>query len=250
MPYPTIDDATARAWWREWNRSAEATGGRCEPPEPPDAERSERGGDHDWPRLADEVVADLSGGLERAKSTAAFEAEACTLLHDRLPRDRALSDPGFWIWFAVVPGLPLALERYGETEKTPIPNVLNFTSRSAKETLFYRLWVRAEVALDPNRPDPYELARYGDVDFWRSHMFRQTFSEHRDLLTALVKFQYPSGPNGPPRLKGKNQSELRELVKYLRRACANVTVEMMDESRAAAFVESEWRKIESAGDVA
>jgi hypothetical protein len=247
MPYPVLDDLTARAWWKDWKRQAEAEGGPCEPPEVPPADRAENGGDHDWSSIADEAVAELREALAREGGAAKFEAAACVLLHRSLPTDEALTDPAFWTWFSVAPGLPLIRERYPSTEKKPVPDVQNFTSRSAKETLLYRLWVRAEVARDPERDDPYELARYGDVDFWRSHMFRQTFAEHRDLLTALVAFQYPEGPNGPPRLKGKNQAELRELVKYLRRACANLTVEMMDVERARRFVETEWSKVEAAG---
>ena len=246
MPYPVLDDVAARAWWREWKRDAETAGRPCEPPEVPSADRAEGGGDHDWSAIAGEAVAELRRTLAPGDGTAKFEAAACVLLHRRLPSDEALTDPGFWVWFAVVPGLALIRERYPATETKPVPDVQNFTSRSAKETLFYRLWVRAEVAREPSREDPYELARYGDVDFWRSHMFRQTFAEHRDLLTALVAFQYPEGPEGPPRLRGKNQAELRELVKYLRRACANLTVEMMDEERARRFVETEWNKVEAA----
>ena len=188
-------------------------------------------------------MAELRRTLARGDGTAKFEAAACVLLHRRLPSDEALTDPGFWVWFAVVPGLALIRERYPTPGKPYVPGVENFTSRTVKETLFYRARVRAEVARDPSREDPDELARYGDVDFCRSHMFRQTFAEHRDLLTALVAFQYPEGP---PRLRGKNQAELRELVKYLRRACANLTVEMMDEERARRFVETEWNKVEAA----
>lgn len=247
MPYPVIDDLAARAWWREWNARANAgeVPQRHPPPDRP-APGEEEGGDrHDWHPIAERAIAELMRLLETSDGSAAFEAEACVLLHRSLPPDPALADPGFWAWFAIVPGLDLVLARYAATAARPIPDLKNFSTASGKETLFFRLWVRAELAHDPYGEDPYELARYGDVDFWRSHVFRQMFSGYRELLAAFIRFQFPEGPGGSPRLTGKNQWELRELVKYLRRAFANIEVELMDRDRAFAFIAGEWRKIET-----
>jgi hypothetical protein len=247
MPYPIVEDMAARAWWRGWDAMARgpADPQRCAPPPSPAVGQSDSGASHDWTALAEKVVAALSDSLADKSAGAAFEAEAAIIMHKGLPSDEALADPQFWIWLAVVPGNQLVLDRYAPTQPKPIPHRSNFTSASAKETLFYRLWLRAEIARDPAAEDEYHLARYGDVDFWRSHVFRQMYAEHHDLLAAFLEFQYPNGPSGDPRLKGTNQSEIRELVKYLRRAFANVNVEMMDQARALRFIEGEWAKIEA-----
>jgi hypothetical protein len=143
---------------------------------------------------------------------------------------------------ATTPGLGLIRRRYPGKGDAQIPDRLNFTSASARETFFYRLWVRAELAHDPALQDPYELARYGDIDFWRSHVFRQMSTETAPLLAAFIRFQHPSGPDGKKRL---TQEQIRELVKYMRRAAANVLVEALDEEEAARFVKEQWNKIQT-----
>ena len=89
--------------------------------------------------------------------------------------------------------------------------------------------------------DPYELAEYGDIDFWRSHVFRQMSTESGPLLAAFIAFQHPNGPEGEKRL---SQDDIRELVKYMRRAAANIIIETLDADSANAFVEAQWQKIQ------
>jgi len=249
MTYPTIDEREARAWWRAWNEAAKASDppARCEPPTPPATRKNDLGRPHEWSRIAGELVEDLIALIESADNYARFEAAAGVMIHRKLPFDLALSDPEFWTWFAVEPGRELVLARYRETEASPIPGRNNFTSPSGKETLFYRLWLRSDLAYDSNAEDPYWLAKYGDIDFWRSHVFRQLFAEHRPLVAAFARFQYPDGPEGGARLKGKNQSHIRALVKYLKRALANVDAGLMDEDRAMTFIENQWDKVVQAG---
>lgn len=143
-----------------------------------------------------------------------FEATACVAVHQTLPRDAALADPEFWIWGATGPGLELIRRRYppkmkkdadGE-KRLAIADLKNFTSASARETFFYRLWIRAELAHDPALADPYEFTRYGNIDFWRSHVFRQMSTETGPLLAAFIRFQHPDGPDGKKRL---TQDEIR-----------------------------------------
>lgn len=261
MPYPIVRDEVARAWWKKWANNETA-----EPPEwAPEEDVRPDGADLDWPSIVGDVITELEGmygrvdGPEsqpaagrfarlrgRAKATSRmtnerFEAAACVQIHKALPMDDALADPEFWIWLATRPGLDLIRRRYPPTEKKPVPDRNNFTSSSARETFFYRLWIRAELAHDTRRVDPYELAAYGDVDFWRSHVFRQMSTETGPLLAAFVEFQHPNGPDGEKRL---SQDEIRELVKFIKRAAANIMVETLDEEEAKAFVEAQWRKIQ------
>ena len=266
MPYPIVTDTSARLWWNAWKESGNVQA----PPHPPEPETSIEGGEPDWPTVVARLMDDLGtlydsvdgtqtaerggvvGRITKALGSRAvasttrmtndrFEATACVTVHKALPRDAALADPEFWIWMATGPGLDLIRRRYPGKGEAQIPDRLNFTSASARETFFYRLWVRAELAHDPALEDPYELARYGDIDFWRSHVFRQMSTETGPLLGAFVRFQHPDGPEGKKRL---SQEEIRELVKYMRRAAANVLVEALDEQEAARFVEEQWQKIQ------
>lgn len=261
MPYPIVTDAAARLWWKAWKESDKVD----EPPPSPEPDTSVEGGDHDWSGVVARLMDDLNAlyqagdkpreakrggrrGGKRSKDAGVpmtsdrFEATACIMVHKALPRDAALADPEFWIWMATSPGLSLIRRRYPPSGKAQIPDRLNFTSGSARETFFYRLWVRAELAHDPALADPYELARYGDVDFWRSHVFRQMSTETGPMLAAFIRFQHPKGPDGEKRL---SQHEIRDLVKYMRRAAANMLVETLDEQQAARFVEEQWQKVHS-----
>lgn len=241
------------------------------PPPAPEPELSAGGGTHNWQAIATNVVdklsslyqgVDRSSGRDRAgvvnritqtfsrraevkavsMTTDRFEAAACVVVHQALPRDAALADPEFWIWMATGPGLELIRRRYPGKSGSNIPDCLNFTSPTARETLFYRLWVRAELSYNSVLEDPYDLAQYGDIDFWRSHVFRQMSTEHQPLLAAFIRFQHPDGPEGKKRL---TQREVRELVKYIKRAAANLLVEALDEEEAARFVEEQWRKVQT-----
>lgn len=275
MAYPIVTDASARLWWKTWKES----GRLDEPPEAPEADTSAEGRDLDWSAIIAQLMdalsalydrvdgkghADRSGVLSRlpkafqrqagAKAKALtsdrYEAEACVEVHKALPRDAALADPEFWIWMATGPGSDLIRRRYPpRLKKEPdgvetwaIADIKNFTQANARETFFYRLWVRAELAYDPTLDDPYELARYGDIDFWRSHVFRQMSTEAGPLLAAFIRFQHPEGLDGDKRL---SQEEIRELIKYMKRAAANVLVETLDEQGAEGFVEEQWQKIQA-----
>lgn len=263
MPYPIVREDAARAWWKAWSEIEDA----ATLPEPPEEDVSPDGNDHDWPGIAQGFIEELEGlygrvdgkskgggaqGVlgrvrDRARrieglSNERFEAKACVIIHQALPRDEALADPAFWIWLATRPGLDLVRRRYPPSEKKPIPDRNNFTSGNARETFYYRLWMRAELAYDHGRSDPYELAEYGDVDFWRSHVFRQMSTETGPLLAAFIAFQHPNGPDGEKRL---SQGDLRDMVKYMRRAAANIMVETLNEEEAQAFVEGQWRKIQA-----
>lgn len=241
MAYPVITDANSRKLWREWSDggSEEQLLAGLE------VNTATDGGDHDWPEVVAVMIAELEEiyGRVDAKqlSNDRFEAMACAIIHQALPMDDALADPEFWIWIATVPGRNLIRRRYLPTDRYPIPDLKNYTSSNARETLFYRLWIRAEMAFDPESRDAYQLASYGDIDFWRSHVFRQTSTETGALLKALIEFQHPNGPKGEKRL---SQGDIRQLIKLMKRASANVLVEALDDKSAKKYVETQWQKMQ------
>lgn len=247
MSYPIVKDAVARQWYKTWTESClDQKPAQRVDVESPAVGTAPGGDDHDWPGIAASIMHTLDALL--SESDATFESEGAIALHEALPDDAALRDPEFWIWLASVPGRPLILKRYPLKEgnpsegdggpkpaKSPLPDRNNFFGSSAKETLFFRLWVRAEMGY-VDAKDPWEFVRPGMVDFWRSHVFRQLYAHHRPFLHAFVDFQFPSSTN-PDRVEARlNTSKIRILARELSLACANVVIETLNQAQCAALI--------------
>src|SRR5690606_15786415 len=156
-------------------------------------------------------------GLKNDAERNKFEGSAARLVHSIIPAEtEVLSDPEFWIWLAVV-CFPDTVEwRYGSKDVGTKP--ANYGIGSRTENLLYRLWLRAELVLDEHHADRYHLVDAGQIDFYRSHLFRQGYANARTFARALLRFQYPKA-DSTPNLK---ILEIRELVKRLRRLRANL----------------------------
>lgn len=168
-----------------------------------------------------------------------FEAEACSEIHRLLPFDPdMLADYEFWTWLAVFHFRELVDWRHGGDTGRATP--ANFGIRNGSENLLYRMWLRADAGYRPGESDPesdpYELARRGDQDFWRSHVFRQGYGRCRPLVRALVRYQFPEGSADGATLK---IPEIRELAKRLRRLHPNIVFEYLDEESAYQLVRRE-----------
>lgn len=164
-----------------------------------------------------------------------FEAEACREIHQALPFDPVmLADYEWWTWLAVFRFRELVDWRYGSGNAEAA--AANFGIGNGGENLLYRMWLRADIGYDPKREDPYELARCGGQDFWRSHVFRQSYGRCRALVRALIIYQFPQGPEGEPTL---TIDQMRELAKRLRRIHTNIVFEYLDENCALELVRSE-----------
>jgi hypothetical protein len=161
-----------------------------------------------------------------------FEAEASMIVHSTLSPGEFIGDSEFWTWLAAVHFMKLIAWRYGGSNFAPA----NIGVGAAKENFLFRLWLRAELVLDPNRNDKYELARrQGSIDFWRSHVFRPAYSNARAFARALVEYQYPNS-TGKPRL---SIGEIRELAKRLTRLRSNLYVAFLSEKEAYTLIEQE-----------
>jgi hypothetical protein len=171
-----------------------------------------------------------------------FEAEACSELHRALPFDpQMLGDYEWWMWLAVFHFRELVDWRYGGESGLAAP--ANFGIGNGSENLLYRMWLRADAGYDPARSDPYELARRGDQDFWRSHVFRQGYGRCRSLVRALILYQFPDGSAGNPTLE---TAEIRELAKRLRRLHPNIFLEYLDVNSAYELVRAEAERAKRA----
>lgn len=179
-----------------------------------------------------------NGIKSKADSSAnAFEARAARLVHRSLTTDsEMLADPEFWIWLAVVHFPEVVEWRYRFGNQQSQAQLANYGIGSTTENLLYRLWLRAELVLDHGTKDRYHLCDAGQIDFYRSHLFRQGYANARNFARALLRFQYPSEDRSAPKLK---TAEIRDLVKRLRRVRTNLFLEILQEDECRSVIEAE-----------
>jgi hypothetical protein len=240
MSFPTISAADARRFL-----TALANG---EEPLDPSVRTQTLGPERDWDEIAESIkealtpLRDSAGdGISRQTRVAArFEAMATVEVYKLIPQQHpAVGDPTFWIWLAITHFRDLIGWRYGTGPNEAHPENYGI-GKGGKENLLYRLWMRAEIAYDRGAADPYHIARLGNIDFWRSHVLRQGYSNGRQFARALARFQFPGGPQDKSRL---GTDDIRELAKRLRAARSNLIVEIMDRDRATEFIRGEWSKL-------
>lgn len=192
--------------------------------------------------LRDALGAERAGWPDGFKSKAdpaanGFEGKASRLVHSITPADsEMLADPEFWIWLAVIHFSDLVEWRYRYRKSDGEAQLANYGIGSRTENLMYRLWLRAELVLDEAEIDRYHLAGTGQIDFYRSHLFRQGYANARNFARALLRYQYPNADATVPKLK---TIEIRELVKRLRRMRSNLFLEILPEEECRAVIEAE-----------
>lgn len=262
MPYPIVREDSAKSWFKKWQEACDESGARILPMEFPKVEIKPLGDEFDWTTEVGAVVHRLQA-LLTDEGEKAFEAKGSVLLHESLPDHEALRDPEFWYWVACAVGRELIEARYpfknkdqdsldldSEDQQAPknyLPGRNNFVGQNAKEVLFFRLWIRAEMGMlieaSESASDHYEFAKAGSVEFWRSHLLRVLYAQHRPFLRAFLDFQFPGPDRNKPRL---TIPEIRQLAKDLAKACANVSVEVLDQGQSKAFVERVWARTSAA----
>lgn len=200
--------------------------------------------------FVNELVADMAGiksrfpeGLKNAKNANSFEAIAAKAIHSRVKVGvEILADPDFWLWLAVVQFSDIVEWRYGNPASGTA--AANYGVGARAENLLYRLWLRAELVLDEQDADRYHLCDRGQIDFYRSHLFRQGYANARNFARALLVFQYPhKGDATQPFLK---VDQIRELVKRLRRLRSNLFMEILDEAECRKVIEDELDRVPDA----
>jgi hypothetical protein len=95
------------------------------------------------------------------------------------------------------------------------------------------------MVYDPAGPDPYDLAKRGDVDIWRSHIIRPEYARCPVVRRELIRFQYPDA-TGKRTLKNVH---LRELVKLIRIGEASIAYELLDEKEVASIIAGLAKKV-------
>lgn len=186
------------------------------------------------------TMASFPEGIKSKSDAAAnvFEGNASRVVHEGLTvNSEVLADPEFWIWLAVTHFPDVVEWRYRYGKEGSVAQLANYGVASRAENLLYRLWLRAELVLDDDATDRYHLANSGQIDFYRSHLFRQGYANARNFARALLRFQYPKKSNPTePKLK---TVEIRDLVKRLRRMRSNLFLEILPEEDCRAVIEAE-----------
>ena len=190
-----------------------------------------------------DLIADLAAlkakyptdGMKSQKNANQFEGDAARAIHERVKVSaELLADADFWLWMAVVHFSDIVEWRYGNPEHGT--SLANYGVGARSENLIYRLWLRADLVFDDEADDRYHLCKRGQIDFYRSHLFRQGYANARNFARALLRFQYPQGDTTAPHLK---VDQIRELVKRLRRLRTNLFLEILDEKECRKVIESE-----------
>lgn len=205
----------------------------------------------DGPELPQDFVADLIAdmaaikarfpdGVQSDRSANAFEAQAARAIHQRVNVDAAvLADADYWRWLAVAHFADIVEWRYGSPAGGT--KLANYGIGARTENLLYRSWLRAELVLDEHSGDRYHLCDRGQIDFYRSHLFRQGYANARGFARALLKYQYRDAKDvAKPHLK---LGQIRELVKRLRRMRSNLFLEILDEAECHDVIEEEAGRV-------
>jgi hypothetical protein len=168
-----------------------------------------------------------------------FDSRACSILHGDLSIDISVaSDSGFWRWLAfyddgIFAGIVRA--RYG-----PATQAKHFgVGGSLDDCYLMALWFRANAVYADNSSfdNGYDLAAYGGVDFWRSHVLRQDYGQSVEFVRALVRISkdknLPTGSTSDPKAK----LGIRDLAPELKKRAVNYALELMTEDEAYEFLE-------------
>ena len=169
-----------------------------------------------------------------------FESEACSVVHACLAGvDRqALADHDFWTWLAVDRLADIVEWRFGANGGPA--EAKNYGIGTRSENMLFRLWLRADLGKSTG-PDPYEFARLGDQELWRSHILRQGYAAARSVVRSLLKLQAGrlsvNGKAVKALYSGDDKNEgIRVLARRLKRMRANIIFEYLSPQQADALV--------------
>lgn len=172
--------------------------------------------------------------IEGAAANAKFEALAAPILHEALELPEFVAGHReFWAWFTFVAAdgrfvqvVEKRFDRAAGDAKGLMAQDVNFGITSKAEVyegLFARLWWRAHRFYDPAADDPYDIARRGYIDLWRSHILRQDYGASRTMAKALIEYLFPE----PGQISGHDKILVRELPKLVRAQNAVMALELL-----------------------
>jgi hypothetical protein len=181
------------------------------------------------------LVSAMSDAIESG-GPAQFDRAATRILHSQLRISPSeASHPGGWAFLGCVLAPQVVRWRFPGQRggQTPTERFLG-ANRGLRNT-FGRLWWRAELLVEPDAPDPYELVLSLGEDELVQITERPTLSGDRrvarEIAKALGNFH---GSTSPPRME-----VMRELAKRLRRRSALLELRAISDDSLRNVVMSE-----------
>jgi hypothetical protein len=179
-----------------------------------------------------------------------YEAEASAIVHKELQASpQVFSDPDFWTWMSVKHFYHLIEWRHPANKEGKF-NLKNFGVGGISDNFLYRMWVRADIALDEKHEsgDPYFYAKKdGGQDFYVSFIVRRRYANIRNVGQAFIKFYFETYKDiATKKLLTKadgNQQLYRLLGKSIQRLGANILFECMNFDQACNIIKQEAEKL-------
>lgn len=198
--------------------------------------------------LVDDMIRDLQDlrrdmgepGASGRRYWTRFEGKAAAIVHRTLELPPSVAvDHEFWLWLVFGSGFDHPAKfvgwRHGRGDAPFDARDSNYgITTSLEHGFFSRTWLRAEIAYDATRDDPYALAKRGDQDLWRSHVLRTDYGMVPAVAMALLTFVYPDDSPDTPAVATKT---VREMAKELRRRQATSAFELLCPDEAERLVE-------------
>jgi hypothetical protein len=204
-------------------------------------------------QLLDVLLKDLD------PSKAKFDSKARAIVHQTLRSldVEILVNQDFWRYLSSIRYFEITKSRHPINSKSdnnepaggsvdkPSKNLENYGAFQAGvlESLFYRLFVGAELAFIKDSDDPYLLTRIHDVDLWQSHILRVLSGNNPTYVRALLTWfgnreaWYKAQKKN---LSGQDKTKhLRDLVKRIRRHRSNVMHEFFSDAEFDVLINSE-----------
>lgn len=182
----------------------------------------------------------------------AFEAAAAPIVFESLQLlpIQPIVDPGFWRYVALVHLFDVVIWRHAEQgSKTFVPggHPRNFgigSSTDFDRCLPFRVFIRGSVSSRNVQKGGRPLAGLGDVDKWASHVLRQKYACHVEMVDAQFEGFRLMESHGA----SKKDQHLRQLPKRLAEVRSNVVLDILDLRECEALVIEEAEDLRTSMD--
>ena len=137
-----------------------------------------------------------SGEENYSGKAAVVDAEIIPIIHGclkDLASPYALNQMSFWAFLSNLSddGFYWEFIRWRFGSSADDHNVLNWgicPQQSIEEVYLYRAWARGHLFYDESLSDPYEYAKKGGSDLWRSHLLRREYAYDKNFIKAFLDF--------------------------------------------------------------
>lgn len=179
-----------------------------------------------------------------------FEAAAAPVVFDELHKlpTQALVDPGFWRYVALVHFFDVVIWRHseqGSKKSLPGGHPRNFgigSSTDFDRCLPFRIFIRGAISFRNTQEGGRSLAGLGDVDKWASHIMRQKYACHVEMVDAQFDGFLQMEGHGAK----KKDQYLRRLPKRLAEVRSNVVLEVLNREECEDLVTEEVQDLRRA----